>query len=245
VLLVKALFSADPHEPGALIFFERTDCGWRPDPWSGYKDCTLPRAPPRKRSKILSWLRRRHETAERIDAEADALIGELGVEAYAEARRREYESSGDAIALWWNRVALAVAHKTGERIGLDTSTRMAMNAVFAPDREHAEDRKPQPFRRVDELKGTPALKPFRLQFISSAPDRGPSIVTEVEIQASDASAAIVVAAKIAMPPRTIGLSILDSEGTRSLADEGAIAQGTTRDPDTVRDVSRRRWRPAD
>jgi hypothetical protein len=161
---------------------------------------------------MLSWLRRRRETAERIDAEADALIGELGVEAYAEARRREYESSGDAIALWWNRVSLAVAHKTGERIGLDTSTRMAMNAVFAPDREHAGDRKPQPFSRVDELKGTPALKPFRLQFISSGPDRGPSIVTEVEIQASDASAAIVVAAKIAMPPRTIGLSILDSEG---------------------------------
>jgi hypothetical protein len=71
---------------------------------------------------MLSWLRRRRETAERIDAEADALIGELGVEAHAEARRREYESSGDAIALWWSRVALAVAHKTGERIGLDTST---------------------------------------------------------------------------------------------------------------------------
>ena len=30
---------------------------------------------------MLSWLRRRRET----DAEADALIGELGVEAYAEA----------------------------------------------------------------------------------------------------------------------------------------------------------------
>ena len=57
---------------------------------------------------MLSWLRRRRETAERIDAEADALIGELGVEAYAEARRREYESSNDAIALRWNRVALAV-----------------------------------------------------------------------------------------------------------------------------------------
>jgi hypothetical protein len=78
---------------------------------------------------MLSWLRRRRQTAERIDAEADALIGELGVEAYAEARRREYESSGDAIALRWNQVALAVAHKTGKRIGLDTSTRMAMNAV--------------------------------------------------------------------------------------------------------------------
>ena len=107
---------------------------------------------------MLSWLRRRRETAERIDAEADALIGELGVEAYAEARRREYESSDDAIALRWNRVALAVAHKSGKRIGLDTSTRMAMNAVFAPDREHAGDRKPQPFSQADERKGTLALQ---------------------------------------------------------------------------------------
>jgi hypothetical protein len=84
---------------------------------------------------MLSWLPRRRETAERIDAEADALIGELGVEAYAEARRREYESSDNAIALRWNQVGLAVAHKTGKRIGLDTSSPMAMNAVFAPDRE--------------------------------------------------------------------------------------------------------------
>src|ERR1700722_5020951 len=133
---------------------------------------------------MLSWLRRRRETAERIDAEADALIGELGVEAHAEARRREYEPSGDAIALWWSRVALAVAHKTGERIGLDTSSRSAMNTVFAPDRERAGDRKPQPFSRADGLKGAFALRPFRLQFISLAPDRGPSIVTELEIQAS-------------------------------------------------------------
>jgi hypothetical protein len=161
---------------------------------------------------MLSWLRRRRESAERIDAEADVLIGELGVEAYAEARRREYESSNDAIALRWNQVALAVAQKTGKRIGLDTSTRLAMNAVFAPGREHAVDRKSQPFSQVDEPKSTLALQPFRLQFISPAPDRGPSTVTELEIQASDASGAIVAAAKIAMPPRTIGLRVLDSEG---------------------------------
>jgi hypothetical protein len=161
---------------------------------------------------MLSWLRRRRETAERIDAEADALIGELGVKAYAEARRREYESSGDAIALWWSRVALVVAHKTGERIGLDISTRLAMNTVFAPDREHPGDRQPQPFSQADELKGIRALKPFRIQLISSAPDGGPSIVAEVEIQASDASGAIVAAAKIAMPPRTIELRILDCDG---------------------------------
>ena len=39
---------------------------------------------------------------------------------------------------------------------------------------------------------------FLLQFIISAPDGGPSIVTELEIQLRDASAAIVVAAKIAI-----------------------------------------------
>ena len=107
---------------------------------------------------------------------------------------------------------MAVAYKTGKRIGLDTSTRLAMNTIFAPDRGHPENRNPQPFSRVDELKGILALKPFRIQLISVAPDRGPSIVTEREIQASDASDAIVAAAKVALPPRTIGLRILDSEG---------------------------------
>ena len=178
---------------------------------------------------MLSWLRRR-KTAERIDAEADALIDELGVDAYAEARRREYESSGDAIALRWNQVALAVAHKTGKRIGLDTSTRMAMNAVFAPDREHTGAREPRPFSSGDELKSTLALQPFRLQFISLAPDCGPSVVTELEMQASDASAAIVAAANVELPPRTIGLRILDSAGnevfSRRRGDRSKKAQMT-------------------
>jgi hypothetical protein len=109
-------------------------------------------------------------------------------------------------------VALAVGRKSGKLVGLDTSTRMAMNAVFAPDREHTRARARPPSRQDDELKSTLALQPFRLQFISSAPDRGPSIVTELEIQASDASGAIVAAAEIAMPPRTIGLRVFDSEG---------------------------------
>jgi hypothetical protein len=87
-----------------------------------------------------------------------------------------------------------------------------MNTVFAPDREHAGDRKPQPFSQADELKGALALQPFRLQFISLAPDRGPSILTELKIQASDASGAIVAAANVTLPPRTIELRILDSEG---------------------------------
>jgi hypothetical protein len=42
-------------------------------------------------------------------------------------------------------------------------------------------------------------------------------LTEVEIQAADASAAIVAAANLAWPPRTIGLRILDGEGREVFA----------------------------
>jgi hypothetical protein len=104
---------------------------------------------------MLSWLRRRRETADRIDAEADVLIDELGVEAYAEARRREYESSNDAMALRWGQVALVVGRKFGKRIGLDVSTCMAMNAVFA--------RHERGFRGV-----CPALASSRVRSVGSA-----------------------------------------------------------------------------
>jgi len=48
---------------------------------------------------------------EHIDAEAEALIGYFGVEAYCEARRRERGASSEAIARDWGRVARAVARK--------------------------------------------------------------------------------------------------------------------------------------
>ena len=38
---------------------------------------------------MLSWLRRRHLSVERVDAEAEALIRDLGLDAYSEACRRE------------------------------------------------------------------------------------------------------------------------------------------------------------
>ena len=134
------------------------------------------------------------------------LFGEVDVEAYAEAHRKEYETSGDAMAQKWNRIALAVAPKTGKRVGLDTSTRMARNAVFAPDREPADALEPRPsweLCQVDVLKNTQDLnlQPFRVQSTSTA-NRGRSILTEVEVQASGAAAAIVAAANIAWPPRT-------------------------------------------
>ena len=80
---------------------------------------------------MLSWLRRRREQAERIEAEADALISDLGDGAYVEARRREREASSDEMEREWRRIALAIARKTGKSVGLDTATRMAIDADFS------------------------------------------------------------------------------------------------------------------
>ena len=145
------------------------------------------------------------------------MINDFGVDAYGEARRREHEASSDAMAKDGGQIALAVARKMSKRIDVDSSTRVAMNAVLVSDREATPARKPRLLARLaaaHELKRVldPKLHRFRIQFAGSSPDRGPSILTEVEIEAMDVSAAIIAAANIAWPPRTIGLRILDSEG---------------------------------
>ena len=63
------------------------------------------------------------------------MINDFGVDAYCEARRREHEASSDAIAKDWGQIALAVARKMSTRIDVDPSTRVAMNAVLAADRD--------------------------------------------------------------------------------------------------------------
>ena len=75
---------------------------------------------------MRSWLRRRRERLERAEAEANALILDLGATAYSQARRREHEASSDAMAREWNRVALTVARKMGQTVDLNASTRIAM-----------------------------------------------------------------------------------------------------------------------
>jgi hypothetical protein len=154
---------------------------------------------------------------EQIDEEARAMINDFGVEAYCEARRREHEASSDAMAKDWGQIALVVARKMSKRIDVDPSTRVAMNAVLVSDREATPARKPRLLARLTpahELKRVldPKLHRFRIQFAGSSRDRGPPILTEVEIEVMDVSAAIIAAANIAWPPRTIGLRILDSEG---------------------------------
>ena len=106
---------------------------------------------------MRSWLRRRCERLERVEAEADALILDLGATAYSQARRREHEASSNAMAREWNRVALAVARKTGQTVGLNASTRIAMDA------------KP--------------VAQFRIQFFGVPTDRAPTILGEVDLLA--------------------------------------------------------------
>src|ERR1700723_2926457 len=98
--------------------------------------------------KMNTWAPSKRARNERIDAEADALIRDLGDRAYQDARRREHEASSDAIAEDWALVAKAIARKTGTRVGLNQSTQLAMNTFFVLDREpgaaHTVRTRPQP-----------------------------------------------------------------------------------------------------
>jgi hypothetical protein len=175
---------------------------------------------------MLSWLPRRRARIERIEAEAEALIRDFGEAAYTAARLREHEASSDEIARDWDCVALAVARLIGERRNVDPMAPLAMNAVLVPDHEAAASRKPRSapaLTRAEELARVigAATHPFRIQFVGAAPDRRPITLKEVEVEVADVSAAIVAAANIAWPPRTIGLRILDSAGREVFARQKA------------------------
>jgi hypothetical protein len=166
---------------------------------------------------MSTWAPSRRARAERIDAEAEALIRDLGDQAYQEARRREHEASSDAIAEDWALVARAVARKTGSRVGLNLSTQLEMNTFFVLDREPglAREARPRPApepERQSKPADVPTPQLFRIQFVGAATDAGPTILREDEIRASDVSAAIIAAAIAAWPPKTIALRILDRGG---------------------------------
>ena len=80
----------------------------------------------------MPWLRRRRQADRLAQADAEALIRDHGGEAYTEARQRERDvilpdgtTHAGRTPAHWRRVALIVAKRTGHKIGLDTSTRMA------------------------------------------------------------------------------------------------------------------------
>lgn len=186
---------------------------------------------------MLSWVLRRRARKGRIEAEAEALIRDVGEAAYDEARRRQDEASSDAMAADWGLVALGVARLISGRPDVDPPLRLAMNAVLVPDRDEAvwrrrrslaglASRKPRSLftsSRADAVAPPiPALtNPFRIQFTGSAPNSGLATLKEVDIEVADVSAAIVTAAKIAWPPRTTGLRIFDRVGHEVFARQRA------------------------
>ena len=165
---------------------------------------------------MTTWAPSKRARNERIDAEADALIRDLGDQAYHEARRREHEASSDAIAEDWALIAKAIARKTGSRVGLNLSTQLEMNTFFVLDREpgvpHKARPRPEPEPEQQPKPGVPTPQRFRIQFMGTGKDTGPSILREDEIRASDVSAAIIAAAIAAWPPHTTALRILDRDG---------------------------------
>jgi hypothetical protein len=179
---------------------------------------------------MSTWAPSRRARMERIDAEAEALIRDLGDCAYQEARRREHEASSDATAEDWALVAKAIARKTGSRVGLNLSTQLAMNTFFVLDREPGDAQRPRPRpepeveERQPKAAEVPTPQPFRIQFMGAGTDAKPSILREDEIRASDVSAAIIAAAIAAWPPHTIALRILDREGHEVFGRQKAAAR---------------------
>jgi hypothetical protein len=169
------------------------------------------------RSAVSLWSSRRRAKIQRIEAEAEMLLRDLGDAAYSEARRREQEASSDTIAEDWRLVASAVARLSARREDGESSGRLAANVALIPDRESTRLSKHlflSALRRPDELSVVrPTMESFRIQYLGASPDGEPDLLKEVEVQASNSSAAIVVAAAtLDLPPGTTGLRILDCEG---------------------------------
>ena len=103
------------------------------------------------REEILSWLRRRRERKQRIEACARTLLEELGSEACDEALLLERRSKSFGERREWRDVAIIIARMSRRRV--DTTTRMAIDADFsdppAPSWPEIEPRKADP---IDELK---------------------------------------------------------------------------------------------
>jgi hypothetical protein len=153
---------------------------------------------------------------------------DLGDRAYHEARRREHEASSDAIAEDWALVARTVARKTGSRVGLNISTQLEMNTFFVLDREPGKGREPRSFTEAEpehepDRPDVPSPQPFRIQYLGAGAESGRSVLREVEIRASDVSAAIIAAAVSTWPRKTIALRILDREGHEVFGREKAAS----------------------
>jgi hypothetical protein len=112
------------------------------------------------KAMMLQWLLRCLDAERLAQANAEALIRDHGCEAYSQARLRERDviprngtTHAGRTPKHWRLVALTVARKTGKRVGLDTATRMAMDADFNDRSGSASPEiKSEKVDPIDELK---------------------------------------------------------------------------------------------
>ncbi|HEY1863306.1 MAG TPA: hypothetical protein VGG77_06365 [Roseiarcus sp.] len=157
------------------------------------------------------------ERAETPAIDAELLITSYRVRAYAEARQRQRRASAPDAAAHWGQVANLIVRRAGEPRDDESSTRKELDAKVADRARDLGVRPAVGFFRVDpleELERVLAARPqrFRLQFFGVGVDLGPTLLTETEIQAPDASVAIREAAATIWPPRAVSLRLLDLEG---------------------------------
>ncbi len=168
---------------------------------------------------MVWWLQRGRQNTQQIEAEADTLLAGYGFESYVEARRRERDANGLGEARYWDRVAIVIAQKTCERLGIDTGTRLAPAAgapildLFAP--APARPRVPDPSSPPDRPLVQPEAEPspfYRLRFLGVGSEGRLSILTEMDVPAANVSEAIRSAAHLDWPPLAVGFRLFDAAG---------------------------------
>jgi hypothetical protein len=157
------------------------------------------------------------ESAETPESDADRLIASFRVRAYSEARRRQRQAGAPDGAAHWGQVASLIARRAREPRGDEQPMRTELDGDVACGGVALGAPRPVRFFEVDpldELERMLAARPqrFRLQFFGVAADHGPVVLTETEIQAADASGAILDATAANWPPRAVGLRLFDLEG---------------------------------
>jgi hypothetical protein len=100
----------------------------RPGAMTNHLHCGDAVTQTRESFKMLTWLHRRREAARLAEEAAETLVAADRLRAYSQARQRQRDAHNTETFAHWGRVARAVARLTGKRIGLDTATRMAMEA---------------------------------------------------------------------------------------------------------------------
>jgi hypothetical protein len=157
------------------------------------------------------------ETAETPVADADRLIASFRVRAYSEARHRQRRAGAPEVAAHWGQVANLIARRSDGSRGDESSTQTDLDANVARRGRELGVRPAVRFFEVDPLDEfervlAVRLQRFRLLFFGIGADHGPAVLTETEVQAADASAAIREAAAAHWPPRAVGLRLIDLEG---------------------------------